>query len=79
MKYVYFIFKNLTRKKVRTSLTILSIMVAFLLFGLLRSLSAAFDGGAQIAGEDRLVTIHKYPLFNRYHKAISPRCKHCPA
>jgi putative ABC transport system permease protein len=63
MKYVYFIFKNLTRKKVRTSLTILSIMVAFLLFGLLRSLSAAFDGGAEIAGEDRLVTIHKVSII----------------
>ena len=63
MKYFYFIFKNLTRKKVRTSLTILSIMVAFLLFGLLRSLSAAFDGGAEIAGEDRLVTIHKVSII----------------
>lgn len=63
MKYAYFIFKNLTRKKIRTSLTILSIMVAFLLFGLLRSLSAAFDGGAEIAGEDRLVTIHKVSII----------------
>ncbi len=63
MKYVYFIFKNLTRKKIRTTLTILSITVAFLLFGLLRSLSAAFDGGAEIAGEDRLVTIHKVSII----------------
>ena len=63
MKYLYFIFKNLTRKKVRTTLTILSVMVAFLLFGLLRSLSAAFDGGAEIAGEDRLVTIHKVSII----------------
>ena len=63
MKYFYFIYKNLTRKKVRTTLTILSIMVAFLLFGLLRSLSAAFDGGAKIAGEDRLVTINKVTLI----------------
>ena len=63
MKYFYFIYKNLTRKKVRTTLTILSIMVAFLLFGLLLSLSVAFDGGAKIAGEDRLVTINKVTLI----------------
>lgn len=63
MKYFYFVFKNLTRKKVRTSLTILSIMIAFLLFGLLRTLGQAFDGGARIAGEDRLVTINKVTLI----------------
>lgn len=63
MKYFYFIFKNLTRKKIRTTLTVLSIMVAFLLFGLLRSLSTAFNAGAEIAGEDRLVTINKVTLI----------------
>lgn len=63
MKYAYFVLKNLSRKKVRTTLTILSIMIAFLLFGLLRSLSAAFNMGADIAGEDRLVTINKVTLI----------------
>ena len=63
MKYAYFIFKNLTRKKVRTILTILSIMIAFLLFGLLRSLSSAFNMGAEMAGEDRLVSINKVTLI----------------
>lgn len=63
MKYAYFILKNLTRKKVRTLLTVLSILIAFLLFGLLKSLSAAFNQGAQIAGEDRLVSINKVTLI----------------
>lgn len=63
MKYLYFILKNLTRKKVRTVLTVLSIMIAFLLFGLLRSLGAAFEGGARIAGEDRLISINKVTLI----------------
>ncbi|RYZ96050.1 MAG: ABC transporter permease, partial [Moraxellaceae bacterium] len=74
MKYAYFVFKNLSRKKARTTLTILSIMIAFLLFGFLRSLSDAFDMGAEIAGEDRLVTINKVTLiqplpFNYLNKA----------
>lgn len=63
MKYFYFVFKNLTRKKARTTLTLLSIMIAFLLFGVLRSLSIAFDGGARFAGEDRLVSINKVTLM----------------
>ena len=63
MYYLYFIMKNLGRKKVRTILTCLSIVVAFLLFGLLRSLGTAFDQGAEIAGEDRLVTINKISLI----------------
>ncbi len=63
MYYFYFIIKNLGRKKVRTILTILSIMIAFLLFGLLRSLSVAFNSGAEIAGEDRLITINKVTLI----------------
>lgn len=63
MKYLYFILKNLTRKKVRTTLTILSITIAFLLFGLLRTLSMAFDGGARVEGEDRLVSINKVTLI----------------
>ncbi len=78
MKYLYFIFKNLGRKKVRTVLTVLSIMIAFLLFGLLRSLSAAFDGGAQIAGEDRLVSINKVTLIQPLPYAYLAKVKALP-
>jgi len=63
MKYFYFIWKNLTRKKLRTLLTVLSIAVAFILFGALGSINAAFNQGAEIAGADRLVTIHKVSLI----------------
>lgn len=63
MKYLYFIWKNLVRKKLRTTLTILSIAVAFILFGALGSIKAAFSQGAEIAGADRLLTIHKVSLI----------------
>ncbi|WP_111641854.1 ABC transporter permease [Marinimicrobium alkaliphilum] len=63
MKYFYFIWKNLVRKKLRTTLTILSIAVAFILFGALGSINAAFSQGAEIAGADRLLTIHKVSLI----------------
>jgi putative ABC transport system permease protein len=63
MKYAYFVWKNLGRKKARTTLTILSIFVAFILYGLLASLKLAFTIGADIAGADRLVVIHKTTLI----------------
>lgn len=63
MKYIYFVWKNLGRKKIRTVLTILSIMIAFLLFGLLRTMGSAFEMGAELAGEDRLISIHKISLI----------------
>lgn len=63
MKYLYFIWKNLGRKKVRTTLTILSILVAFILFGLLGSIKQAFTLGVEIAGANRLVVIHKISLI----------------
>lgn len=63
MKYLYFIWKNLGRKKVRTTLTILSILVAFILYGLLGSIKQAFTLGVEIAGANRLVVIHKISLI----------------
>jgi putative ABC transport system permease protein len=73
MYYVQFLLSNLGRKKVRTILTLLSIMIAFLLFGLLRSLAAAFDQGAEIAGEDRLVSINKVSLIQPLPEAYLPK------
>lgn len=63
MKYFYFIWKNLTRKKLRTTLTVLSIIVAFLLFGALGSIRTAFTQGVEIAGADRLLTMSRISLM----------------
>ena len=51
------------RRKVRTIFTLLSIFVAFLLFGMLMTIRAAFALGVELAGLDRLVVIHKVSLI----------------
>lgn len=51
-----FVIANLFRKKTRTSLTMLSIITAFLLFGLLQSVNALFNAGADYLGTARLIT-----------------------
>lgn len=62
MKYLHLIWASLFRKKTRTILTLFSIMVAFLLFGLLHGLIIAFNRGVELSGADRLVTQGKYSL-----------------
>lgn len=63
MKYVGLVWSNLKRKKLRTSLTILSIFVAFVLYGLLCTVSEAFTAGISMADADRLVVRNKVSLI----------------
>ena len=63
MKYVYLVWSNLKRKKLRTVLTVLSILVAFLLFGYLAAIRTAFTQGIEVAGLDRLVVRHKVSII----------------
>jgi putative ABC transport system permease protein len=64
MKYFGFVWKNAWRKKVRTTLTIMSVLVAFLLYALLSAIGYAFTSGADIADAERLVVIDKISLIN---------------
>jgi putative ABC transport system permease protein len=74
MKYLHLLWRNLLRRKVRTMFTFLSIVVAFLLFGLLMAIRHGFEGGIELAGQNRLLTIHKVSLIQmlplRYLNAI---------
>jgi len=53
---------NLLRKPTRTSLTFVSLAIAFLLFMLLQAISDAFSGGVSLEGMDRIVIDSKYSL-----------------
>jgi putative ABC transport system permease protein len=63
MKYLPLVWHNLMRRKVRTIFTLLSILVAFVLYGYLAALSAGFSAGVDVADADRLVMIHKVSLI----------------
>ena len=58
-KYLPLLSASLRRKKLRTFFTIASIVIAFLLFGLAESMRHALEAGVNIAGADRLLTMHK--------------------
>ncbi|WP_374601425.1 ABC transporter permease [Arenimonas sp.] len=51
-----FVLANLFHRKTRTWLTLLSVVMAFMLFGLLQSLNLVFSAGADFVGATRLVT-----------------------
>ena len=57
-------WSNLFRRKLRTLLTLFSVLVAFLLFALLRTATDAFGGGGfSQPGIDRLVVAPKYSII----------------
>ena len=63
MKFLPLVWRNLMRRKIRTIITLLSIVVAFVLFGALMAIRAAFSMGVDVAGADRLMMIHKVSLI----------------
>jgi putative ABC transport system permease protein len=63
MKFLPLVVRNLMRRKVRTIFTVLSILIAFVLFGALMAIRAAFSMGVEIAGADRLMMIHKVSII----------------
>lgn len=64
MKYLGLIWAALYRKPIRSVLTFASIFVAFLLFGMLQSVSVAFSQGPEFTGVDRLVVAPKYSIID---------------
>ncbi len=56
------LWANLLRKPTRTSLTFVSLAIAFLLFMLLQAISDAFSGGVSLTGMDRIVIDSKYSM-----------------
>src|SRR6185503_970236 len=78
MKFLALIRSNLKRKKLRTSLTILSILVAFLLYGLLCTVKEAFTGGIAMAGADRLIVRHKVSLIMTLPVTYKTRMEQLP-
>ena len=63
MRFLRLLWGNLMRRKMRTALTLLSIFIAFLLFGILCIIKEGFSAGVTMAGADRLIVRHKVSLI----------------
>ena len=79
MKYLQLVWAALLRRKARTLFTLLSVVAAFLLFGLLDSVRGAFAGaGNSVAGLNRLVTISKITFTMQLPKSLLERIQAVP-
>ena len=78
MKFIPLIWSNLRRKKARTLLTLLSIVVAFILFGFLSAIKQALLGGVEMAGVSRLVVRHKVSLIQLLPESYKARMERIP-
>jgi putative ABC transport system permease protein len=78
VRYLPLLWAGLFRKKTRTILTLLSIMVAFALFGLLQAVQVAFESGADAADAKRLLTTARYSIIEPLPMAYLRRIEQVP-
>ena len=64
MKFLPLVWRSLLRRKLRTVFTLLSIVVAFTLFGVLMAIRTAFGAGITVTGAERLVMLDKVSMIN---------------
>jgi len=78
VKYLPLLWAQLFRKKTRTVLTLLSVLTAFLLFGLLQAVQVAFESGADTADARRLLTTARYSIIEPLPMAYQRRIESVP-
>jgi putative ABC transport system permease protein len=78
MKFLPLIWRNLLRRKIRVIFTLLSILIAFVLFGVLMAIRAAFSMGVDIAGADRLMVIHRVSIIQPLPQSYGPKIRATP-
>jgi putative ABC transport system permease protein len=78
VKYFNLVWSNLRRRKLRTLLTVLSILVAFMLFGYLSAIRQGFNQGISVAGANRLVVRHKVSLIQLLPESYEARMEQIP-
>jgi putative ABC transport system permease protein len=78
VRYLPLLWAGLFRKKARTILTLLSIVVAFALFGLLQAVEVAFESGADTADAKRLLTTARYSIIEPLPLGYLPRIEQVP-
>ena len=62
LRWLPLVWANLTRRKLRFAFTFISILLAFVMFGLLDALRTSLDGAVNLAGADRLLLQNKINL-----------------
>jgi putative ABC transport system permease protein len=78
MKYLHLIWAALMRSKTRTLLTMLSVAVAFLLFGMLDSVRVAFNSSANVDGYNRMIVASRLSITQSLPISLLERIEAVP-
>lgn len=78
MKYLHLIWAALFRSKTRTLLTLLSVVAAFLLFGMLDSVRVAFSSGGQTAASNRMITMSRLSITQMLPYSLAEQIRATP-
>lgn len=78
MKYLHLVWAALARSKTRTLLTLLSVVAAFLLFGMLDSVRVAFNSGGSVAGANRMITMSRLSITQMLPYSLDAQLRAVP-
>ncbi|MBD8528107.1 ABC transporter permease [Pseudomarimonas arenosa] len=78
MRYFRLVWASLWRKKTRAILTLLSLISAFLLFGLLQALGVFFTAGADFVGASRLIVQSRVSFTQSLPMSMLPEIESIP-
>jgi putative ABC transport system permease protein len=78
MKFFALVWSNLKRRKLRTSLTLASVLVAFVLFAILCALKLALAGGVNMADANRLIVRHRVSFIQLLPYSYQQRIARVP-
>ena len=77
-KYFPLVWGGLMRKKTRTTFTLLALMAAFVLIGLLQAVNSVLSGGASFLGVNRLITQAKTSFTQPLPMRLLPQLEAIP-
>ena len=78
MKYLHLVWASLFRSKTRTLLTLLSVFVAFFLFGMLDSVRVAFNSGGSVTGANRMVVASRLSITQMLPYSLDAQIRSIP-
>ncbi|MGV1110152.1 ABC transporter permease [Xanthomonas translucens] len=78
MKYFSLIWAQLFRSKTRTLLTLLSVVAAFLLFGMLDSVRVVFNSGGSVEGANRLIVASRLSIAQSLPVSLQSQIESVP-
>jgi putative ABC transport system permease protein len=78
VKYLHLVWAALLRSKTRSLLTLLSVVAAFLLFGMLDSIRVAFNSSGAVVGANRMVVVSRLSITQMLPLALESQIENIP-